>query len=164
MDRSISYALKCVGCPSMTLKPEQKACVNSIYEGKDVFLWLPTGFGKSICYEVLPFVFDIELGRVGSLVFVVSPLVSLMIDQVRSLRSRGVNAAVMSSRPPWQVLAIHRSHWPDFGISLSPQLLSPKSLLSSCTSHKYVEAGHHFQLFLHLADFQFWRATVVSLP
>ena len=59
----------------MTLKPEQKACVKSIYEGKDVFLWLPTGFGKSICYEVLPFVFDIELGRVGSLVFVVSPLV-----------------------------------------------------------------------------------------
>ena len=43
----------------MTLKPEQKACVKSIYEGKDIFLWLPTGFGKSICYKVLPFVFDI---------------------------------------------------------------------------------------------------------
>ena len=96
-----------------------------------------------------------------------------MIDQVRSMRSRGVKAAVMSSgsgvekelvttdRP---VLVIHRSHWPDFGISLSPQWLSPKSLLSSCTSHKYVEAGHHFQLLLHLSDFQFWRATVVSLP
>ena len=41
----------------MKLTPEQKACVNSTYEGKDVFLWLPTGFGKSICYEVLPFVF-----------------------------------------------------------------------------------------------------------
>ena len=48
MDRSICYAHKCVGCPSMTLKPEQKASVNSIYEGKDAFLQLPTGFGKSI--------------------------------------------------------------------------------------------------------------------
>ena len=37
--------------------------------------------------------FDMKLGRVGSLVVVVSPLVSLMIDQVRSLRSREVKAA-----------------------------------------------------------------------
>ena len=40
------------------LKDEQTACVKAIYEGKDEFLWLPTGFGKSMCYEVLPFVFD----------------------------------------------------------------------------------------------------------
>ena len=39
------------------LKDEQTACVKAIYEGKDVFFWLPTGFGKSMCYEVLPFVF-----------------------------------------------------------------------------------------------------------
>ena len=68
-----------------------------IYEGKDVFLWLPTGFGKSICYEILPFVFDVKLARMDSVVIVVSPLVSLMTDQTRSLRSRGVKAAIMSS-------------------------------------------------------------------
>ena len=60
MDRSILYAL---GCASVTLKDEQTACVKAIYEGKDVFLWLPTGFGKSMCYEVLPFVFDDKLER-----------------------------------------------------------------------------------------------------
>ena len=49
-----------------------------------VFLWLPTGFGKSICFELLPFVFDFKLGRVdteSSSVIVVSSLVSLMVDQ-----------------------------------------------------------------------------------
>ena len=93
-DRSLSYALQRLRCAAMTPK--------SIYEGKDVFLWLPTGFGKSLCYEVLPFVFDMKLGRLtdsntNSAVIVVSPLVSLMIDQVRSLKSRGVKAAIMSS-------------------------------------------------------------------
>jgi len=63
MDRSILYALELLGCASVTLKDEQTACVKAINEGKDVFLWLPTGFGKSMCYEVLPFVFDDKLGR-----------------------------------------------------------------------------------------------------
>ena len=65
-----------------------------------VFLWLPTGFGKSVCYEVLPFLFDYKLGNSAasesSIVIVVSPLVSLMVDQVTSLRSHGVSAAIMS--------------------------------------------------------------------
>ena len=49
---------------------------------------------------ILPFVFDVKLGRVdsiNSIVIVVSPLVSLMIDQARSLRARGVQAAIISS-------------------------------------------------------------------
>ena len=40
---------------SFTLKPEQRDSVKSMFAGRDVFLWLPTGFGKSVCYEVLPF-------------------------------------------------------------------------------------------------------------
>ena len=84
-----------VGYSSMSLKPEQKECIKCIFDGKDVFVWLPTGFGKSICYEVLPFMFDKKLGTDNSLVIVVSPLVSLTVDQVRSLRSRSVKASVM---------------------------------------------------------------------
>ena len=34
-------------------------CINNIREDKDVFLWLPTGIGKSISYEVMPFVWDV---------------------------------------------------------------------------------------------------------
>ena len=47
--------------------------------------------------EVLPFVLDDKLGRHGSVVIVISPLVSLMVDQVKSLRQRSVNATIMSS-------------------------------------------------------------------
>ena len=76
MERPIAYALRRVGYPSMTLEPEQKDCVQCVYEGKDVFVWLPTEFGKTVCFEVFPFMFDMKLGRVDSLVVVVWPLVS----------------------------------------------------------------------------------------
>ena len=60
------------------LKPEQLQVVRHMYEGRDVFLWLPTVFGKSICYEALLFLFDCKLGSLKA-------LVSLMVDQVASL-------------------------------------------------------------------------------
>jgi len=62
----------------MVLKPEQKASIKSVYEGKDVFVWLPTGFGKSVCYEALPFGFEYKLK--ACLALVISPLISLMVD------------------------------------------------------------------------------------
>ena len=73
-----------------------------VYENKDVFVWLPTGYGKSICFHVLPYVFDFKLGRVGappnkhSVVLIVCPLISLMVDQVSELKTRGVQAAILS--------------------------------------------------------------------
>ena len=106
-DRALSYALQRLGSPGMKLKPEQEAAVSAVYKGRDVFVWLPTGFGKSLCYEVLPFVMDCKLGRVAgesqqcrticSVVLVISPLISLMVDQVLSLRRRGVDAAIITS-------------------------------------------------------------------
>ena len=48
-------------------------------------MWLPTGFGKSVCYEVLSLMFDKKLDSDNSLVFIVSLLVSLITDQVSSL-------------------------------------------------------------------------------
>ena len=50
----------------MEPKPEQVAAIQSVYDGKDVFVWLPTGFGKSFCYEALPFVADWKHGRVDT--------------------------------------------------------------------------------------------------
>jgi superfamily II DNA helicase RecQ len=85
----------CLGRPSLPLKSEQIEAVRHMYNGKDVLLWLPTGFGKSVCYEILPFIMDYRPGRCGSgqrsysTVLVVSPLISLMVDQVTSLRQRG---------------------------------------------------------------------------
>ena len=97
MDRSISYTLKQVACSSVVLEAEQATCIKCLYKGKDVFLWLPTGFSKSLCYKVLPFMFNVKLGRDNSVVIVVSPLISLTVDQVQSLWRRSVRAAIMSS-------------------------------------------------------------------
>ena len=53
-----------------------------VYEGSNVFVWLPTGYGKSLCYQVLPFLMDYKKGLVDSGkscgVLVVSPLIALM--------------------------------------------------------------------------------------
>ena len=101
---ALNYALNAIGKEDLKLKDEQEQAINNLYSGEDVFLWLPTGFGKSICYECLPFIimFDYKLCRTAaprsrSTILVISPLLSLMSDQVFSLRKRGVSAAVLSS-------------------------------------------------------------------
>ena len=63
-------------------------------------MWLPTGFGKSLVYECLPFMSDHRANHVDgcapSVVLVVSPLVALMVNHIESLHSRGVACAIMS--------------------------------------------------------------------
>ncbi len=49
-DQAISYALERLKSPEMKLKPEEVKAIRHVYRGKDVFVWLPTGFGKNICY------------------------------------------------------------------------------------------------------------------
>ena len=44
-------------------KAKQVEAIRVVYERRDVFVWLPTGYGKSICFQVLPYVFDFKLGR-----------------------------------------------------------------------------------------------------
>ena len=55
---ALSYTLQRVRTPGMKPKPDQVLVIQSVYNGKDVFVWLPTEFGKSSCYEALPFVAD----------------------------------------------------------------------------------------------------------
>jgi len=67
----------------ITLKAEQWSAVEAIYNHQDVFVWLPTGYGRSLCYQVLPFIMDYKHGTVEmqrhGLVLVVSPLVARSI-------------------------------------------------------------------------------------
>ena len=58
VNRAFVYALKSIGKPGLELHKEQEEALSSVYEGQDTFVWLPTGFGKSICYESLPFLYD----------------------------------------------------------------------------------------------------------
>ena len=45
-DKALKFALCCIGKGDFTLKAEQLDAIKCIYDGKDVFLWLPMGFGK----------------------------------------------------------------------------------------------------------------------
>ena len=63
LNRAFVYALKSIGKPGLELHKEQEEALSSVYEGQDTFVWLPTGFGKSICYECLPFLYDFKLKR-----------------------------------------------------------------------------------------------------
>ena len=98
----LSYALSCLKFGDLKLKDKQREAIKAVYDGKDVFLWLPTGYGKSICYQALPFLFDFKLKRTTlpshkhSVCVIVSPLISLMVEQVTRLRAIGVGLAILS--------------------------------------------------------------------
>ena len=87
---AIEVAVRRLGYDSPTT---QKEAVTAFVKGNDVFVFLPTGGGKSLCYSCLPWVFDAlrSGGEVGSehpsIVVVGSPLLSLMKDQVSMLFS-----------------------------------------------------------------------------
>lgn len=80
------------------MKPEQKLVVENVVRGREVFASLPTGFGKSLTFQILPIVLK-SLRSLGHdfppnpLVVVVSPLTSIVKDQVKYLRSIGFDAA-----------------------------------------------------------------------
>ena len=66
-------------------RPLQKEIVESILEGKDTLALLPTGGGKSICFQVPGLLLP-------GMCLVVSPLIALMEDQVLNLKQRGISA------------------------------------------------------------------------
>ena len=84
-------------------KEKQKEAVVAFVNGKDVFVSLPTGYGKSLCYTCLPFLFDTlglktdEILDVGSVIVVVTPLIAIMKEQSAMLTSKGVPAIHITS-------------------------------------------------------------------
>ena len=52
---AVAYALSCLGQQDIVLKEKQSEAIKYIYQGKDVFAWLPTGYGKSLCYQLLQY-------------------------------------------------------------------------------------------------------------
>ena len=71
-------------------RPGQEAVVAAVLTGRDALAVMPTGAGKSVCYQVPAVVLD-------GLTVVVSPLVSLMADQVRALKEAGIRGAYLNS-------------------------------------------------------------------
>ena len=63
------------------LRKEQDRVVRAFVGGRDVFAALPTGYGKSLCFALLPYLFDGLRQKTGSIAICVSPLTSLMMDK-----------------------------------------------------------------------------------
>ena len=107
------------GYPSF--RPHQQDIIEDLVAGRDAFVLMPTGGGKSLCYQIP------ALHRPG-VGIVVSPLISLMKDQVDALRANGVAAAFynssLGSDEARQVLARLHAH------ELDLLYISPERLLS----------------------------------
>lgn len=71
-------------------RPGQKEIIQNILDGRDTLAVMPTGGGKSLCYQIPALIFD-------GITVVVSPLISLMQDQVGALLENGVSAAFLNS-------------------------------------------------------------------
>ena len=88
MDRARAVLAEAFGYESF--RPGQEAVVAALLSGRDALAVMPTGAGKSICYQVPAVVLP-------GLTLVVSPLVSLMADQVRALKEAGVRGSFLNS-------------------------------------------------------------------
>jgi ATP-dependent DNA helicase RecQ len=71
-------------------RPGQEAVIDAVLAGRDALAVMPTGAGKSLCYQIPALLLD-------GLTVVVSPLISLMKDQVNALREAGVPSACLNS-------------------------------------------------------------------
>ena len=73
-----------------SFRPAQEALIGALLEGRDVLGIMPTGAGKSMCYQIPALLLP-------GITLVISPLISLMQDQVRALKAAGIAGAYLNS-------------------------------------------------------------------
>lgn len=125
---AVKNAFESLGYTSV--REEQMESARAILEGRDVFVSLPTGSGKSLCYGCLPLEFDTlrSVTQGKSIVVVVSPLKALMLDQVQTFIEKGVKAAYVGTD---DCNGASTAEQMENG-EISLVFMSPESMITSC--------------------------------
>ena len=103
---SLHFAIVNSSYWNINLKPKQVKCLEAVYNGRDAVAVLPTGYGKSLIFHLLPSLLFDKLNcrqpptslRIRPVVIVVSPLNSLISDQIRRSTRGEVKSTVLSVR------------------------------------------------------------------
>ena len=114
-----------------SFRPGQEKLVSGVLSGRDVMGIMPTGAGKSICFQIPALMFE-------GLTLVISPLISLMLDQVLTLKQYGIRAAFLNSTltPGQQRTVLSRAADNAYQIMyVAPERLSAPSFLSFCQNY-----------------------------
>ena len=99
---AVNYALISSNYQDFFLRVKQYKVLEAVLSGRDIIAILPTGYGKSVIFHLLPYLFDYisELNQSPqkSIILVVTPLNALVDDQLKILTHRGISSAVLKSK------------------------------------------------------------------